>query len=164
MNTPENFALSNLSISERNLPHWKAEKAIYWVTYRLADSIPKDKLDAWRHDYEIWLKSHPQPWDEATWEDYNERFGEPFEKWLDAGMGSCALAHPELREIARQCLMYGDTIRLDLEAHLLEAALSKAEIAARRKNPPKPPKRNIATWLARYQKVVQNASNGAVLE
>ena len=61
-------------------------------------------------------------------------------------------------------LKNGDTILLDLNEHRLEAKLSKAEIAKRKKNPPKAPKRNITTWLARYQKVVTNASNGAVLE
>ena len=61
-------------------------------------------------------------------------------------------------------LKNGDTILLDLDKHLLEAKLTKAEIAKRRKNPPKPPKRNIATWLARYRHFVTNASNGAALE
>jgi len=61
-------------------------------------------------------------------------------------------------------LKNGDTIRLDLTKHLLEAVLSKEEIAKRRKNPPKAPKRDISGWLARYQKVVSNASNGAVVK
>ncbi|MCL1856507.1 MAG: dihydroxy-acid dehydratase [Kiritimatiellaeota bacterium] len=60
-------------------------------------------------------------------------------------------------------LKNGDTILLDIDKHTLEAKLTKAEIATRRKNPPKPPKRNIATWLERYQRSVTNASHGATL-
>jgi len=119
VNNSQKFALSNLVTLQRNLPHWTADKAIYWVTFRLADSIPKDKLDAWRSYYNVWLKNHSQPWDTMTWEEYNEKFGEPFEKWLDAGMGSCALARENARENVRQSLLYFDKIRLILHAAVI---------------------------------------------
>ena len=119
MNDPQHFTLSSLVILQRDLPHWTAEKAVYWITFRLADSIPKRKLDAWRSDREAWLKDHPQPWDTATWEEYNERFTEPFQKWLDAGTGSCALAREDAREEVRRSLHYFNGTRLTLHAAVI---------------------------------------------
>jgi len=31
----------------RHVPHWRQEGATYFITFRLADSIPKDKLIQW---------------------------------------------------------------------------------------------------------------------
>jgi len=110
-----------VSKTQRNLPHWTSEHpcTIYWLTFRLADSIPQDKLTAWRTEFEAWAKRHPQPWDERTWEEYNERFGDRFEKWLDAGMGSCALARPDVRERVRECLTFFDGMRLRIHAAVI---------------------------------------------
>lgn len=58
----------------------------------------------------------------------------------------------------------GDRIAIDIPGHRLEAKLSDAEIAARRAAPPKPPARKLDGYLARYRKLVCNASSGAVLE
>jgi len=58
----------------------------------------------------------------------------------------------------------GDTIRLDIPGHVLEARIADAEIA-RRRAAAKPWKPRITTgWLARYARQVRNASSGAVLE
>ncbi|MCL1856210.1 MAG: hypothetical protein FWF84_01005, partial [Kiritimatiellaeota bacterium] len=119
MNDSGNLMLGAIARTQRNLPHWATERAIYWVTYRLADAIPKAKLDAWRHEFEAWAKQCPQPWDDATWAQYNERFGEPFEKWLDAGVGSCALAREDVREEARRSLSHFDGTRLTLHAAVI---------------------------------------------
>lgn len=29
------------------LPHWQQQGATYFITFRLADSVPKEKLDRW---------------------------------------------------------------------------------------------------------------------
>jgi REP element-mobilizing transposase RayT len=108
-----------ISTTRRNLPHWVAEKAVYWVTFRLADSLPQDKLNAWREEYAEWAKCHPQPWDDAVWAEYTERFGDRLEKWLDAGMGSCALARPDVREEVRKSLLYFDGSHWTLHAAVI---------------------------------------------
>jgi dihydroxy-acid dehydratase len=57
----------------------------------------------------------------------------------------------------------GDTIRIDITRHLLEASLAEEEIKARRKEL-KPFKPRIASgYLERYTRLVQNAGKGAVL-
>jgi REP-associated tyrosine transposase len=42
----------------RNLPHWRLEGATYFVTFRLADSIPESVARQWREDRESWLQAH----------------------------------------------------------------------------------------------------------
>ena len=32
----------------RHLPHWRLESAFYFLTWRLADSLPQEKLRAWK--------------------------------------------------------------------------------------------------------------------
>jgi len=105
--------------TRRNLPHWKIGSAIYWVNFRLADSLPQDKLDAWQKESEEWQSIHPQPWDDATWEEYNERFGTRLEKWLDAGMGSCALADPDNRAEVQRSLLHDDGREMTLHAAVI---------------------------------------------
>src|SRR5438045_2194459 len=72
----------------RNLPHPEQPQATYFVTFRLADSIPQRLLKQWREEQENWLKFHPKPWDWKTECDYVRRFVEEREDWLDRGHGS----------------------------------------------------------------------------
>jgi hypothetical protein len=41
-----------LNKTTRNLPHWHREgsTAIYWITFRLADSLPKPEIDALKNE------------------------------------------------------------------------------------------------------------------
>ena len=111
--------LSELSTTRRRLPHWEKDGSIYWITFRLADAIPQDKLRAWQEERDLWLKHHPEPWADAEWNEYNQRFGEKIEAWLDAGMGSRALARPDAREAVRNCLLRFDGERLRLHAAVI---------------------------------------------
>ena len=60
-------------------------------------------------------------------------------------------------------LQNGDVINIDLQARKLEVALSAAELKARRKKWKAPPLLQGHGWLPRYQRMVSNASRGAVL-
>ena len=40
----------------RNLPHWRLEGATYFVTFRLADSIPASVVARWQEEEEAWLR------------------------------------------------------------------------------------------------------------
>ena len=58
----------------------------------------------------------------------------------------------------------GDEIELDVDKHILQLNVSDAEIAKRRTNW-KPHKNEVKSkWLKRYQLLVSNASNGAILK
>ncbi len=99
-----------------NLPHWRQEGVTYFVTFRLADSLPQAKLDEWLRERDAWLATHPKPWDDAIHNDYHRQFTARLEKWLDAGHGSCVLARSELRYVAADALRHFDGIRYWLDA------------------------------------------------
>ena len=42
----------------RNLPHWRIDGATYFVTFRLADSIPKSVAQRWKNEHDVWLRSN----------------------------------------------------------------------------------------------------------
>ena len=123
--------------TNRNLPHWTREGSIYWITFRLADSLPQEKLNAWRAERELWLKQHPQPWSDEDWKQYDESLGERMQSWLDAGYGSCALGRPDVRQIVQDCLLRVDGQRLRIHAavimpnhvHLLLEPLAGSELS-----------------------------------
>ena len=75
----------------RNLPHWRQEGTTYFVTFRLADSVPAARIKQFLAEREEWLALHPEPRLEADDREYHEKFANRLEKWLDAGAGSCVL-------------------------------------------------------------------------
>ena len=46
-----------LSVYRRNLPHWRQDGATYFVTFRLADSVPLDKVRQWRNERNCWYEA-----------------------------------------------------------------------------------------------------------
>ena len=47
-----------VEITQRNLPHWEQRDAYYFITFRTADSIPKDVLERWIRERNTWLALH----------------------------------------------------------------------------------------------------------
>jgi leucyl-tRNA synthetase len=99
----------------RNLPHWQQDGRSYFITYRLADSLPQEKLAALRQEREMWLASHPEPRSDEQQKQYHELFSGRIEEWLDAGTGSCVLKTPELARIIADNLFHFDGDRYTLE-------------------------------------------------
>lgn len=46
-----------VEIYYRNLPHWHQNGATCFVTFRLADSIPRTVLEQWNHERTQWLEA-----------------------------------------------------------------------------------------------------------
>ncbi|MCB1233126.1 MAG: transposase [Verrucomicrobiae bacterium] len=90
------------------LPHWQQPGACYFLTFRLADSIPRQLLDKWEDDREAWLKQHPPPWTPELEQEYHERFSRQIEHWLDQAHGECVFREPEIAEILAQVLLFHD--------------------------------------------------------
>jgi len=61
-------------------------------------------------------------------------------------------------------LKNGDMIKINIPNCSLEVALSEEELSERQKNWKKPESKNLTGWLKRYQRMVQNASKGAILQ
>ena len=99
----------------RYLPHWKQSGCTYFVTFRTADSLPQSKLKEMNEQKKIWMSYHPEPWSEQDWDEYNRRFTEKIQTWLDAGYGACVLQQPELSAIVASALRYFDHDRYVLD-------------------------------------------------
>jgi transposase IS200 family protein len=100
--------------TRRRLPHWQQGGATYFVTFRLADSMPQEKLREWQAEKDLWLRQHPGPLSKELQEEYKELFDDKFQSYLDAGYGSCILANPEISMIVRGSLHHFDGVRYDL--------------------------------------------------
>lgn len=68
--------------------------------------MPAGKLAIWKQERDIWLKHHPEPWDDNTQRRYHRRFTDQLEKWLDQGAGSCLLKEEKNRQFLEQTLMH----------------------------------------------------------
>jgi carbamoylphosphate synthase large subunit/REP element-mobilizing transposase RayT len=110
---------ASVTIMHRNLPHWRAEGATYFVTFRLADAVPASLQRQWREEHETWLKFHAEPWDAKTKHEYQRRFREERERWLDSGHGECLLAAPRPRSIVEKALQHFDGERYTLDTWVI---------------------------------------------
>jgi REP element-mobilizing transposase RayT len=98
-----------------NLPHWRQEGVTYFVTFRTADSLPKEKVQTWICEREKWLKENPEPHSGAQRRDYWERFSDRLQYWLDQDYGACVLRQPALRTIVEDTLRHHDNDRYRLD-------------------------------------------------
>jgi carbamoylphosphate synthase large subunit/REP element-mobilizing transposase RayT len=105
--------------TRRNLPHWTQPGATYFVTFRLADSVPTDLRAQWEEELSAWKKHHPKPWDAHTAYEYRQRFVEAREEWLDRGHGSCLLREPAAAERVAAALRHFDGERYVLDGFVI---------------------------------------------
>ena len=95
------------------LPHWQQGEVMQFVTFRLGDAMPAGKLAVWKDERDIWIKHHPEPWDDDTMKKYHHRFTGQLEEWLDQGAGRCLLRDPLNREILKETFMYDEPDRVE---------------------------------------------------
>jgi putative transposase len=92
--------------TENRLPHWQQKGATYFVTFRLADSIPSNVLGRWQDEREAWLRLNPEPWGLEIELEYHRRFSGALEQWLDQGHGACLLRCHDCAEIVAETLRH----------------------------------------------------------
>jgi putative transposase len=107
------------SVVWKRLPHWTQAGAVAFVTWRTADSMPKEIFNQWtreRDEYLIanglnpasdWKQSlgqlPPKDWGRIRWWLFNE-----WDRRLDNGAGECVLADPNLSLIIMNSLTHFD--------------------------------------------------------
>lgn len=100
-----------------SLPHWRQDGAIYAVTFRLADSVPKHVLDSWRLERERPVKTAIQESGQLT-ADESERlrilFSEKVEAYLNRRHGACWMKRNEVASVVQNALLHFDGSRYDL--------------------------------------------------
>jgi type I restriction enzyme R subunit len=104
---------------QHRLPHWQQGSVYYFVTWRLADSLPREQLERWNGERAAWSRLHPQPWDVETESDYHATFSTAVDEWLDAGSGSCVLRNPDLAGIVSDALLHFDGKRYLMDAFVV---------------------------------------------
>jgi putative transposase len=87
------------------LPHFDAGQILQSITFRLADALPQDKLDQLAQE----LVALP---DSAQSVERRRKI----EQWMDAGMGCCALRHPQVAALMQETLQKFDGERYRLIA------------------------------------------------
>jgi REP element-mobilizing transposase RayT len=97
---------AEVALSQNRLPHWQQDNCTYFVTFRLADSVPQPLLDQWAGEREAWLRWHPQPWPPEVEREYLERFARLVEQWLDELHGSCLLRAGDPQRIVAAALQH----------------------------------------------------------
>ena len=121
----------------RALPHWEQSGCTYFVTFRLADSLPAAKLKYLRDRKGLRLEQQPKPWTERTFKKLELYYSRRIERWLDGGLGSCWLRRKEFRDVvatALQCF-HGERYWLDCfvvmpnHVHVLLALSTKSSLA-----------------------------------
>lgn len=103
----------------RHLPHWRQDGATYFVTFRLADSLPQSKPHELRGIKEEWVRRHSPPRSQADWEILHRELTQFAEKWLDQGFGSCVLADKRASAIVVNSMHHFDNDRYDLNCHVV---------------------------------------------
>ncbi|SMC18331.1 hypothetical protein SAMN02746041_00502, partial [Desulfacinum hydrothermale DSM 13146] len=87
------------------LPHLDAPALLQSITFRLADSLPQERLRQLEQELATKPENEREKWKRQR-----------IEAWLDAGMGCCALRHPRLAALMQNTLWYFDGSRYRLLA------------------------------------------------
>ena len=106
-------------LSGGNLPHWRQDGVVYFVTFRTADSMPAERVAQWTRERDAWLASHPEPRDAATRAEYARLFPQRWHQWLDEGHGACRLRDPGVLRVVEACLTHDDGQSYRLEEHII---------------------------------------------
>ena len=93
-----------------NLPHWRQEGAVYFVTWRTSDSMPAERVARWCDERNEWLDQHREPHTVSERAEYDRLFSERWEQWLDESHGECVLRRPELKVIVNAALQHSESV------------------------------------------------------
>jgi REP element-mobilizing transposase RayT len=108
-----------VTVYQRHLPHWRQDGATYFVSYRLADSLPQGKLDELACLKAEWERRHSGARPKAALEELARQVQERVERWLDQGMGSCLLKDPALAAFVTSAMHHFDGERYELGCYVV---------------------------------------------
>ena len=99
------------------LPHWTKDGAVYHVRFRLADSLPQEKLKMISDERKGFMNriKNRKP-TKYELKRIDELFSESVEGFLDAGYGACWLNRNDVAKIATSTLTFFDQDHYDLYA------------------------------------------------
>ena len=120
---PESDNLSNPSVAglhfRGKLPHLIKEGAVYFVTFRLADSLPAHEVARLKHERQVILEQARAAKSPLTWHEEEQLLSwycDKVEALLDAGHGACWLSKLEIAGLVAGALKHFDGQRYELRA------------------------------------------------
>jgi REP element-mobilizing transposase RayT len=99
------------------LPHVKLEGASYFVTFRLADSLPREVLLRFERERDEHLRrlASAAPGPSSSQDEISREFRRKVERYLDRGIGKCHLRCPDVAGLVADALRYFDNDRYVLD-------------------------------------------------
>lgn len=109
-----------------NLPHWRQWGRTYFVTTRLADSVPAHVIEHWKDQRRSWLaqrgvspESSPDDLPEDERHAFHREFTARFHDYLDAGHGACVLSRKDIASILAESMTSGHANLYQLDAWVI---------------------------------------------
>ena len=113
--------VENVQRTRRTLPHWFQEGRTYFVTFRLADSMPREKREQIEAQRDAWMRlkglrslDEIETLQDEDRKEYHRIFTAKIHELLDAGYGSCVLREPENAQIVSNALLFFDGQRCEM--------------------------------------------------
>ncbi|MEX0866235.1 MAG: transposase [Pirellulales bacterium] len=130
------------------LPHWRQTGCTYFVTFRLADSLPRGVVEEWRVERDSWLAARgidlrvtslKQAVRRLSTRDrrlFERHFVGKLFEYLDRGLGECVLRNSEIGGIVAESLLHfhgerlntGDFVVMPNHVHLLATPYDNVEL------------------------------------
>ena len=101
------------------MPHLKREGGSYFVTFRLAGTLPKEVLCRLKRERAALIEHALAAKRPLTWQEQEELFrwySSRVDACLDAGHGECWLRRPDIAKLMAQALKFFTGVRYDLLA------------------------------------------------
>ena len=139
----------------RHLPHWQPRNAVFFVTFRLKNSLPDEVLEALREERE---RTNQNKLD-------RQHYFEGWEEFLDmAKFGPRWLSQPEVAEVIKETMHYRDGKVFDLHAfcimsnhvHAIFEPLSRSECHSDIRKSGWQPDRNESEYHSDLHKIMQS--------
>lgn len=132
--------------SRDHLPHLKREGGSYFVTFRLAGSLPGTVLEKFKQEREEILQHALAAKRPLTWHEQEELFrwySARVDAYLDAGHGNCSLRQAEIAKLVAEALKFFDGQRYELRAWVVMSNHVHAVVWPR---PPETLSRILHSW------------------
>jgi REP element-mobilizing transposase RayT len=115
---PPNTLISGLHFRGQ-LPHLKKEDAVYFVTFRLDDSLPSHEIARLKHERSVIVKQARAAKRPLTWHEEQSLISwycDQVETLLDAGRGACWMSQPDVADLVANALKFFAGQRYELRA------------------------------------------------
>ena len=117
-NTPPDPLVSGLHFRGK-LPHLKKEGAVYFVTFRLGDSLPAHEIARLKHERQAVLEQARAAKSPLAWHEEQQLLAwycDQVEALLDAGRGACWMRKPEVADLVAGAMKFFHGQRYELRA------------------------------------------------